>query len=149
VIVSHRIHRFLHTDADDDYAYWRSLAALWVSTDTLVNVEHDHPFSEALVSELLSCPHPLCTHAYLMHVPRMHYAHSTRADAMDGFWISEGDEWAAYSAIGFCKIAASARVRPLARTVWRGVELEVNSAATGSWHVHWGVDGHGIEHYHY
>jgi hypothetical protein len=64
---------------------------------------------------------------------------------MDGFWITEGIERAAYSGIGFCKIAPEARVRPLERDTWRGLEWQVNAATEGDWHVHWEP----IEHHHY
>lgn len=140
----HSLYQFLPPNDDDGLGYWRGLSALWDSPDTIVNVEWDMEFSPALVDALLACPHPLCTHAYQMHIPRTYYAHSARRDGMDGFWLGKGVEWAAYSAIGFCKIAPQARVRPLARDVWRGVEMQVNAATDGPFHVHWPA----IRHYH-
>jgi hypothetical protein len=139
------LYRFIPAPWNDDYDYWRGFERKWTADDVIVNVEHDMECSGRLLADLLACPHSLCTHAYLMHIPKTHFAHSTRADAMDGFWIGEGEEWAAYSGIGFCKIAREARTRPLGRmTVWRGVELAVNNATTGPWHVHWPA----IEHHH-
>ena len=146
----HRVHRFAHGPADDRYAYWRSLAAVWASTDILVNVEHDNEFSQSLVSALLACSHPLCTHAYRMHVPRSHWAHgwapqdARRERGERVQWIERGEEWADYSAIGFCKIAPEARIGPLAHCEWPGVELAVNNATAGLWHVHWP----GVAHHH-
>lgn len=117
----------------------------WLDGRPLVNIEHDMECSQSLVDELLACPHPLCTHAYQMHIPRDYWAHSHDRDGMDGFWIAEGEEWATYSAIGFCKIAPEARVRPLERDSWRGVEMQVNRAVEGRWHVHWPE----VAHHHY
>ena len=148
-------YRVLHPVAKRPEQYGMALASIWQQDAAIVNIEHDHPATPELVAELLACPHPLCTHAYQMHLPTTYWAHSTRADAMDGFWIEQGAEWAAYSAIGFCKIAPEARTRPLGPAVWQAVELEVNNATTGpsadsKWHVHWNGagTGQGIEHFH-
>ena len=138
------LHRFAPISRSDEYEYWRSFAALWRRDATIVNVEWDMEFSLELVSALLGCPHPLCAHAYQMHVPRNYYAHSHNADGIGGHWIAKGEEWAAYSAIGFCKITPEVRRRPLAREMWRLVEQEVNRAVVGRWHIHWPE----VSHYH-
>lgn len=143
------IYRFVPTPRDDEYEYWRGFARAWAASAVIVNVEHDMQYTPALAAELLHCPHPLCSHAYQMHIPRDYYAHSHNRDGMDGFWIGHGKEWAVYSAIGFCKITPEARIGPLERDTWRGVEWRVNAATQGLWHIHWGPDGEGIEHYHY
>lgn len=139
----------------DEYGYWAAMARAWGSPEVLVNLEHDMQYSDTLARELLDCPHPCCTHAYRMHTGRYgdYWAHSHDGlCGMDGHWVTEGAEWAAYSAIGFCKIVPEVRTVPLERCQWRHVEHVVNSAiwrATGAvrdrWHVHWP----GVEHYHY
>lgn len=106
--------------------------------------------SESLILGLLACPHPLCTHAYGMHLPIESYAHGWVADESRGSgmgveWIAHGEEWANWSGIGFCKVAPGVRTGThLARNEWPGVETSVNNAITGLWHVHWPA----INHYH-
>lgn len=126
---------------DGPFDYWQGLADLWRLPTVLVNVEHDMQFSDALVYDLLACPHPRCSHAYQCHIPRTFWAHSYDGGGMDGQWINEGDEWAAYSAIGFCKIEPEARALDLGRAQWQGLERAVNEALPGPWHIHWpGID---------
>lgn len=122
----------------------------WASNRVLVNIEHDMECSRELVAELLTCRHPLCTHAYRMYLPRTYWAHGRVTDYRlretgEGIqWAAEGQEWADWSAIGFCKVGPEARVAPLARTEWSGVETAVNLAVGERWHIHWP----GVEHYH-
>lgn len=114
--------------------------------------------TDALIDELLSCPHPVCTHAYQMHIPRTYWAHNvsltgarpsglalSQYTARGIRWVAPGDVWADFSGIGFCKIAREARMGCLRRDVWRGVEVSVNAAISTRWHVHWP----GVEHHHH
>jgi len=112
----------------------------------IVNVEHDMEYSDRLARELVACDHPLCTHAYRMHLPRECWAHGAVANAatLTVAWGSEGEEWAEFSGVGFCKIVPSARVAPLERCPWWEVEGTVNATVRGPWHVHWPA----VEHYH-
>lgn len=137
----------------DDFDYWESIVRIWVEPATIINVEHDMQYSDGLARELAECPYPCCTHAYQMHTPREYWAHSHDGlCGMDGHWVTEGTEWAAYSAIGFCKIAPEARGQLPERCRWQHVEHAVNTAVRqhaglirAAWHVHWP----GVEHYHY
>lgn len=128
----------------DDFDYWRGMEELWGTDATLVNVEHDMEFSDHLVAELLDCPHPLCSYAYQCHIPRTFWAHYLDGRGMSGTNVPEGAEWAAWSAIGFCKIAPEIRTRPLAQNRWIAVESSVNTSLRKPWHLHWPA----IAHYH-
>lgn len=145
------IYHFIPGPEHDSYEYWRGLSALWDTDHSIVNIEHDMEVSVGLVAGLLSCPRPLCSHAYRMHVPRDYWAHGhwpeSEGERLVGSginWIDEGDPFAGYSAIGFCKITPEARIAPLERVDWRGCELAVNHAVRGPWHIHWPA----INHYH-
>ena len=68
-------------------------------------------------------------------------------------WLDEGDEWAVWSSIGFCKIGPSARSKPLDRLFWQWIEHSINRSvgvymnaggAGLAWHIHWPK----IEHHH-
>lgn len=68
-------------------------------------------------------------------------------------WLNEGDEWAVWSSIGFCKIAPVARVKPLDRLFWQWIEHSINRSvgvymnaggANYAWHIHWPA----IKHHH-
>lgn len=122
------------------------MSAAWQGRGALVNVEHDMECSNALAWDLLGCPHPLCTFAYRMYLPRECWAFGRLVNSrtLTVEWGSEGDEWAEWSGIGFCKIERSARRDSLPRTEWRGVEAAVNRAVDGPWHVHWPA----VAHYH-
>jgi hypothetical protein len=143
----HRLTSYYRTVAPvchDGFDYWRGLHQLWTQDVVVVNLEHDHDFTDAPVVDLLACPHPLCSHAYLMHIPYEHYAHGWASDvpafrerAQGVRWIEQGDEWADYSGIGFCKITPEARVGPLRETEWNGLEMSVNACVRGPWHLHW------------
>jgi len=142
----------------DLFDYGDGLTRLWQHGHTIVNVEHDMEFSDALVANLLECEHPLCAHAYQMHQPNdrgepHYYAHgwlpretgpASRGQSIR--WISRGEEWADHSGLGFVKIAPEAQRYPLAENIpWQCVEQEVSAAVAGTrWHIHWPE----IEHYH-
>lgn len=131
---------------EDEFSYWRGLAAGWGSDRALVNVEHDIEWSDEHIAALLDCPEPLCSWAY-----RCHWA-STGIDGgviaagtgardiarhPDAYYLQGGEEWAAWSAIGLVKIAPEARVGPLRREPWNMLELAVEDAVRGPWHTHW------------
>lgn len=129
-----------------------------------MNVEHDVQFDDALVDDLLACPHPLCAHAYKIHTPREFIAYNasdvgwhppidslSRYTARGFHWLEPGEEWADFGSIGFCKITPEARFGALRKDGWTHVEHSVNAAVCERWHVHWrdGESGPtGIEHYH-
>lgn len=140
----------------DEYDYWESIARIWGEPVPIVNVEHDNEYSDELARLLVECPHPRCAYAYRMYPCgrewQPYWAFSPDGLCGMGHWGAEGDEWAAWSAIGFCKIAPVARGPLPARCGWRLVEQEVNYALRGHahmirglWHIHWPA----IEHYHY
>lgn len=157
------VNRFIPCEWHDRYSYWRSLDRLWQNptVGTIINVEHDMEYSTELARELEACPEPLCSHAYRMYLPREYFPHGycyTEAAWQEGSdiaWTAEGHRHVDWSAIGFCKIAREARVKPLERAEWPGVETSVNRAVRGPqrgveqalrdrWHIHWP----GVEHYH-
>lgn len=137
----------------DDFDYWRGLSDVWESDRTLINVEHDVDVRERHLSELIACPHGLCSWAY-----RMHWASNGVGDLIaagtgdrdrvtnpDPGFLQGGEEWAAWSAIGLVKIAPEARIGPLRREPWATLELAVHDAVNGRWHMHWPE----VPHWHY
>lgn len=130
---------------DGPFDYWSGLASVWGSDQTVVNVERDMEFSDDLVRELLSCPQPLCAFPYRVLPsgwPGFLYSAAFRD------WVSEGTDFASFSAIGFCKITPEARSgSELERKSWEHLETGVhNAVAHGKrfWHLHWPE----IVHYH-
>lgn len=99
-----------------------------------------------LIMDLLSCPEPLCSHAYRMYLPLECWAHGTLVNKQTTTveWALGGEDFVEYSGIGFCKIMPEARTGPLERASWRELEQSVNRAVRGPWHLHWP----GVEHYH-
>lgn len=139
----------------DPLDYYRGVEAHWQSDETLVNVEHDHEVSDELIQALLDCPEPFCTWAYWLGIPSggPHWAHRTgKQPPCGGVWVETGDEWADYGGVGFCKVDARARVRPLPEQTWQFVDIAVFSAVDERVHVHWrkGPSGNliGVEHFH-
>lgn len=136
----------------DEHDYWESIVRIWGEPVPIVNVEHDNEYSDELARVLVECEHPRCAYAYRMHIPTDYWAFSPDGLCGFGHWGAEGDEWAAWSAIGFCKIAPEARGILPKRVPWPMVEQEVNYAlrghagfSQGLWHVHWPA----IQHNHY
>ena len=158
-------------ECDGTFGYADGLIEAWSTQNTLVLVEHDMEFSDELVSELASCPEPLCAFPYLIWSRHngWHYAQAVGANRR----LELGDEWADHSSIGFAKITPEARAKPLMRLWWWMVENAVHHALGGSvieddphhiyngepdptlvrdirpptagrWHIHWPH----IEHHH-
>lgn len=130
----------------DELGYWRALDGLWASGVTIVNVEHDMQVTDRHVAALLACEHPLCSWAYACHWASTGLAHDViaagtgmrdRATNPDPGYLTGGEEWAAWSAIGLVKITAEARVAPLRCEPWPFVELAVHDAVKRPWHMHW------------
>lgn len=130
----------------DPFDYWGGLASVWEWDATLVNVEHDIELTDAHVAALIACPHDLCSWAYRCHWQITHIAGGViaagagaRDAAMqpDAYYLQGGEEWAVWSAIGLVKITAAARVEPLERAPWNQLELAVEAAVRGPWHMHW------------
>jgi hypothetical protein len=131
----------------DPLDYWRGVEVWWQSRRTIVNVEHDMECSDDLIQTLLDCPEPFCTWAYFLGKPSggPHWAHRTgRQPPCGGVWIEEGDEWADFGGIGFCKIEPSVRVRELGEQTWQFVDIAVFASVQRQVHVHWPA----IEHRH-
>ncbi len=131
---------------DAVFGYWSGLNEVWDSDRTLVNLEHDMEYSDDLVAELLSCPHPLCTFPY--KVRPFGWPGKTWGVSFGSIWVTEGQPYASFSSIGFCKIAPEVREgTTLDRNIWSKVEASIHLAAVQSkrvWHVHWPA----IQHYH-
>lgn len=125
--------------------YWRALVSVWDSPSPIVNVEHDVAVTDEHIAALIDCPHPLCAWAYRTHwitngVGDLIAAGTGRRDPAtnpDPGYLTGGEEWAAWSAIGLCKIAPEARVGPLRPEPWMRLELAVHDAVKRPWHLHW------------
>ena len=136
-----------------ELSYWAGFSRLWDSDQTIVNVERDMQFDDALVAELVDCPHPLCAYPYRVYPTakgKFIYCGTATPPGGEGdpVWLSPGDEWAVWHSIGFCKITPQARVKPLDAMFWQWLEHSINRvvcrAAGLQWHVHWPE----IRHYH-
>lgn len=148
--------------AQGEFDYCTGLQRVWMTDKLLVNVEHDMEYSDELVDELIACPHPICAYAYQVFPTALgHYIYCATTVEIGNdnpalsnpHWIEEGDEWAIWSSIGFCKIDATARVKPLDRLFWQWIEHSINrvvgtyknaGGAGWSWHIHWPS----IQHHH-
>jgi hypothetical protein len=131
---------------EDDYAYWRGLHEHWDSPATICNAEHDMEFGDEHIATLLDCPYPLCSWAYhghwiSTHLPGPVVAAGAGARDVashpDAYYLQGGEECAAWSAIGLVKVTPRARTGPLRREPWNTLELAVNDAVRGPWHMHW------------
>lgn len=130
---------------DAHFGYWAGLEALWSSDYDLVNIEHDMEYSDLLVAELLSCPHPLCAYPY--KVQPFGWPGMTWGASYGSSWVTPENPYASFSPIGFCKISAEARGgSKLERAIWTKVEGSVHKAIVRNrrlWHLHWpGIDHH-------
>jgi hypothetical protein len=139
---SYEVHDF---ECRGKYDYWAGLASVWARGRTVVNVEHDMPFSDDMVEELLSCDSELCAYPYVVRPGR---ARCYTFSASNGRGWLKGDEpFATFSAIGFAKIAASAQEGTnLERCRWGMVEGKVHLAVASHkrvWHIHWPEIPHG------
>src|ERR1017187_8093019 len=151
-----------------EFDYCRGLEEAWLTNKTIVNIERDMEHSDELVDGLVKCPWPLCAYAYKVFPTQLdRYIYCATANQLDTnnvrnptarivTWLNEGEEWAVWSSIGFCKIAPIARPKPLDLLFWQWVEHSVNrvvgeyknaGGAGYAWHIHWNK-GQGIEHYH-
>lgn len=143
----------------DPYDYWRGVAYWWGSGRTIVGIEHDMEVSDAHVRELIDCPNSLCAWAYHCHfastgLPRDVIAAGTGSRdsglTSDPEYLTGGERWAAWSAIGVVKIAAQARLGPLRRESWQLLELSVHDAVHRPWHIHGNaVGGADLIHHHH
>ena len=125
----------------DGLDYWRGLASVWDSDETIVNVEHDMEVTDEHVETLLACPHSLCSWAYESHwistgLPRDVISAGTFGPNGRQY-LDGGEEWAEWSAIGLVKIARDARIGPLTEAPWNRLELSVETAVARPWHMHW------------
>lgn len=154
-------HSVLDVVCVEDTDYGQAVASVWGGGVTVVNIEHDMQVTDDLIDALLDCPHPLCSWAYRVYPvstmrPAPMWAHAV-AQTQNGRllswpnfsvtarWISEGEQWADFSAIGFCKITPAAMADLIETGAsWRWVEMAVNAAVTGPWHLHWPA----VEHHH-
>jgi hypothetical protein len=131
---------------DDLWGYWAGLDSVWSDDRTLINIEHDMETSDELVQELLSCPHDLCAYPY--RVRPFGWPGGTWSASYGSLWVSEGNPWAMFTSIGFCKIAPGVRAgTTLDRMPWNKVETSVHTAVAQCrriWHLHWPA----ITHYH-
>lgn len=139
---------------DDDYDYWRGWARYWGSDLTLIGIEHDMEVTDQQVDELLACEHHLCSWAYECHhastgignvIAAGTGARSKHDMPPDAYYLHGGEEFAAWSAIGFVKIERAARIGPLMPAPWQELELSIEDAVESPWHLHWPL----IPHHHW
>lgn len=129
----------------DAFDYWRALSEAWEHPGPIINVEHDVAVGAEHLDELLACPHPLCSWAYASHwvttgigdVIAAGTGARDRRLGPDAYYLQGGEEWARWSAIGLVKVAPEARVGPLRQEPWQTLELAVEDAVRGPWHMHW------------
>ena len=121
------------------FGYWEGLNELWDSDRTLINIEHDMEYSDLLVAELLSCPHPTCAYPYI--VRPFGWPGKTYSASYGSLWVTADMPYASFSSIGFCKVTAEARRgSTLERAIWSKVEASIHIAVTQNkrlWHLHW------------
>ena len=153
------VHGIECKDVRGEFDYCFGLQEAWMTDKIVVNVEHDMEFSDELVDGLVNCPWPLCAYAYQVWPTALQrWIYCATSKKTNGLlsWLNKGDEWAYWSSIGFCKVAPSARAKPLDLIFWQYLEHSVNRAvgkygdgkgAGLDWHIHWN-EGIGIEHYH-
>jgi hypothetical protein len=119
------------------FDYWAGLDRLWACGRSLVMVEHDLEVTDEHIRSLTDCLYGLCTVAYQVHWRTTGHPTSIFAHHQLGKAISRGNEWADWSGIGLCKVGRDVRVGELRREPWPRVELALNDAVRGPWHVHW------------
>ena len=135
-----------------DFDYWRGLASVWESALTLVNIEHDVEVTDDVIAGLLACSRPLCSQMYPCHwvsTGRFDDVWPARNEQPGSgglaLFVETDTEFAAQSAIGCVKITPEARIGPLAEAHWSRLEVSVENAVQGPWHLHWP----GIPHHHW
>lgn len=136
----------------DPFDYWAALNAVWGTDEQIAIVEHDMECNDGLLHRLVTHPRPLVTYAYTLHWASTHRPAAFAQRRGDfpagnrylGMPIGTGDAGADFSGLGFCKIEASARVRPLRRTSWQFLDTAVDAAIDGRWRVLWPE----VEHHH-
>lgn len=130
---------------DDTFGYWQGLSQWWESDHTLINVEHDLEWSDEQISELVACPHPLCSWNYRCHWSSSGQVNGVLPHTMDGKFVEPGDEWADWSAIGLVKVTPQVRIAPLPKEPWQRVEKAIDEAVKKPWHLH----GPELPHHHW
>ena len=159
------VYSVLGVECLTEFSYWAGVSSVWQKGYTVINIEHDMERSDELVAGLLECPHPLCAYAYTVYPTALgRYIYCATRDRITDAefdaglrpgWIIEGEEWADWSSIGFCKIAPSAQLQPLDKMFWQWFEHTINRSATRTtqvghqavrnrWHIHWPE----VTHYH-
>lgn len=142
-------HRVVPIRCDTDLSYWKGIADRWDHPASLVNIEHDLEWTDAQVTELLSCKYDACSYAYRCNWVSTGQPNGVWAHTANGVFIERGDEWAEWSGLGFIKIAPAARIAPLREAVWNRVENSIDEAVKTPWHMHWGPNGNGVPHWHW
>ena len=63
----HGCPKYLHTPADNPYAYWERLQAYWGQGDDLIVIEQDIVIDERVIPAFRDCRHDWCTFAYPLY----------------------------------------------------------------------------------
>lgn len=140
---------------EDPLDYYRGLAAVWDTADTLVNIEHDVESNDRLIDELVGCPELACARPYLIrHLNKPPFFGCAVGPAKDcgwgpwfvrSRWVDESDVWADFASPGFIKVSPQVRGPLGPECAWQGVELAINEAVDARWHLHWPA----VEHFHH
>ena len=145
-------HKVIGWPCVDEFDYWAGYASVWESDLTIIGLEHDVEVTDDTIAALLACPRPLCS--------QMYPCHWISTGRFDDVWpgrneqpgsgglavfVETDTEFAAQSAIGCVKITPEARIGPLEQAHWSRLEVSVEKAVQGPWHLHWP----GVPHHHW
>lgn len=143
----------LPVECKGEFSYWAGFSSVWQQGRTIVNIEHDMQFSDELVTGLLDCPYHLCAYAYQVFPTQLgRYIYCATRDIDKPNWIDEGEKWAGWSSIGFCKVDPECQHRALPKQFWQWFEHSINHVVCDTrteyiggdvvntrtrWHIHW------------
>ena len=122
---------------EDEFSYWAGLNEWWDSDCTVINVEHDIELTDEVIDGLLACEHPLCAQQYQCHRASSGLWFDVFPAQNQGWFVTEGTEWAEQSAIGALKICPEARIAPLEKIRWGFLEVSIENAVKRPVHCHW------------
>lgn len=52
--------KFIYTEPEDDYSYWREIKKQWTGEDDLLIIEQGEMIHESVIPQFESCPMPWC-----------------------------------------------------------------------------------------
>lgn len=131
------------TDGDYD----RGVKAFWDTPATMVIIEHDIHVTDAILTQLLECPYPLCAVNYKLYPvstgltePINAHRKVMRTGAMQ--WIEDGEPIADVASFGLVKFAWYIRqaIDLWEQGTWRDLDWRISKeymAIEQPFHIHW------------